>query len=396
MKIQKSTFFRPRKSLYGNFELAPDKGWEILQTFIDFESGFLIVSTIKKNEDHMGQITRPNELKQYVIDLHSLEILSADDYKAFFDYELKESFSNDGKLHLISQRIHDSVRNNDFFVEKLYDAGTGTLISSGEFLAFSQDRRENLLEKHYALSNLKQQSEQKEADKLSLSDLESIHKALLKKEEPIISFYNELYRYTLIYTGSQFEMLIYSHNEIKPTTEHENVVSFSNLEDFWEEITADSNWFMALSIDLRQTLQPFVLSKQVIETFNILKKQNDISYDQHDKIYSWEKVFIHQDLNRGEVKQFCSSCNNEVRYNPRYPKYICSDCSAKHKYSKEGQLVEFYNTNLSGGLKIIYKDAEGNVLKEDDSKSECICLIDGKDFIAQEARFGGIVIQKNE
>jgi hypothetical protein len=58
--------------------------------------------------------------------------------------------------------------------------------------------------------------------------------------------------------------------------------------------------------------------------------------------------------------------------------------------------VEFYNTDLSGGLKIIYKDAEGNVLKEDDSKSECICLIDGKDFIAQEARFGGIVIQKSE
>lgn len=396
MKIQKNTFFRPRESQYGNFELVADKGWDILQTFIDFESGFLIVSTIKKNEDHMGQITRPNELKQYVIDLHSLEILSANDYKDHFAYGLKESYSAGGKLHLISQRIHDSVRNNDFFVEKLYDAGSGTLISSGEFLAFSQDRRENLLEKHYALSNLKEQTEQKEADKLSLPDLESIHKALLKRDEPIISFYNELYRYTLIYAGTQFEMLTYSLNEIEPATAHENVVYFSNLEDFWKEITANPNWFMALSIDEQQTLQPFVLSKQVIETFNILKKQNDISYDQHDKIYSWEKVFIHKDLKWGGVKQFCSNCNKEVRYNPRYPKYICSDCSAKNKYSKEGQLLEFYNSDLSGGLNIVYKDTEGNVVKEDDSKSECICLIDGKDFFAQEARFGGVVIQKSE
>ena len=57
-------------------------------------------------------------------------------------------------------------------------------------------------------------------------------------------------------------------------------------------------------------------------------------------------------------------------------------------------LLEFYNTDLSGGFKIVYKDIDGNVLREDDSKAECLCLIDGKEFTAKEARFGGIVIQK--
>lgn len=51
MKILKSSFFRPRKCQHGNFELSPDKGREILQTFIDFESGLLVVSTIKGKED---------------------------------------------------------------------------------------------------------------------------------------------------------------------------------------------------------------------------------------------------------------------------------------------------------------------------------------------------------
>ncbi|MFC3157207.1 hypothetical protein ACFOEQ_00795 [Chryseobacterium arachidis] len=117
MKILKSTFFRPRKCQYGNFELSPDKGWEILQSFIDFESGLLVVSTIKSKEDRLKSGVQP-ETKQYLINLQSLQILFSDDYKEYFDYGLNESYSPDGKLRLISQRIHDKQRNNDFFLLK--------------------------------------------------------------------------------------------------------------------------------------------------------------------------------------------------------------------------------------------------------------------------------------
>ncbi|WP_072961366.1 hypothetical protein [Chryseobacterium arachidis] len=285
-------------------------------------------------------------------------------------------------------------RNNDFFAEKLYDAKIGTLIRSGESLAFTADRGENLVERHYATLKLQKESQRKETEKLSLSDLESIHKAVLKKDEPIISFFDEFYRYKLIYTGIHFEILIYSLNGKDSESIPAKLSTFLNIEDFWKEVTADPNWFMALSIHQQESLQPFVLSRKVIETLNSLKKEKELSYGQHEKIYAWEKVFIHPDLKAGKVKQFCSNCTKEVKYNLRYPKYICSICSSKDKYSQEGMLLEFYNTDLSGGLKIIYKDIHGNVLREDDSKAEFLCLIDGKEFTAQEARFGGIVIQK--
>lgn len=393
MKILKSAFFRPRKCQYGNFELSPDKGWEILQTFIDFESGLLVVSIIKGKEDRSKSGVQ-SEVKRYLINLQSLQILSSAEYKEYFDYGLKESYSPDGKLRLISQRIHDKLRNNDFFAEKLYDTKMGTLISSGESLAFTADRRENLLERHYSTLKLQKESQRKETEKLSLSDFESIHKAVLKKDEPIISFFDEFYRYKLIYTGIHFEIVRDSINGREPESILANLSSYSSIEDFWKEIATDPYWFMALSIDQQESLQPFVLSRKVIETFNSLKKVKELSYGQHEKIYGWEKVFIHPDLKAGEVKQFCSNCTKEVRYNPRYPKYICSICSSKDKYSQDGLLLEFYNTDLSGGLKIVYKDIHGNVLGEDDSKSEFLCLIDGKEFIVQEARFGGIVIQK--
>ena len=66
------------------------------------------------------------------------------------------------------------------------------------------------------------------------------------------------------------------------------------------------------------------------------------------------------------------------------------------KFSKDGALLEFYNLSLSGGLKIVYKNQEGTILNEDDTQIECLCIIDNKEFIAQEAKFGGIIIQKKE
>lgn len=180
------------------------------------------------------------------------------------------------------------MRNNDFFAEKLYDTEMGTLISSGESLAFTADRRENLLERHYSTLKLQKESQRKETEKLSLSDLESIHKAVLKKEVPIISFFDEFYCYKLIYTGKHFEILRYSINDRESESIPAKLSTFLNIEDFWKEITVDPNWFRTLSIDHQQSLQPFVLSREVIETFNSLKKEKELSYGQHEKIYAWE------------------------------------------------------------------------------------------------------------
>ena len=50
MKVLKSTILKKRKCEFGNFELAPENGWKISQSFIDFESGLLVVSTNDENE----------------------------------------------------------------------------------------------------------------------------------------------------------------------------------------------------------------------------------------------------------------------------------------------------------------------------------------------------------
>ena len=257
MKILRSTFFKKRKSNHGNFELIPDKGWEILQSFIDYESKLLVVTTTKeKDVPHQGSV-KQLDVRQFVIDPVNAKILIPYIYRTLFNYKVSETISDDGKLCLISQRIHDEQRNNDFISEKLYDAEAGTLVSSSESVAFNQNKRINLLDRHYACQKL------------------------------------------------------------NPT-----------------------------------------------------------------------------DLKAREIKQYCSNCKAMVANNPRYPKAICSTCLSKDKYNEDGLLVEFYNIDLSGGLKVICKNTAGEIIAEDNTHCEYICYIDSKAFVAREARFGGIVIQK--
>ena len=76
---------------------------------------------------------------------------------------------------------------------------------------------------------------------------------------------------------------------------------------------------------------------------------------------------------------------NEVALSPRYPRYICPDC-AHRAADEEGRSVEFYNESFSGGFMAKYADTG-------EKRESHICFIDGVKCRADEARFGGIVIQ---
>lgn len=148
MKIIKSNLFRRRQCKYGNFELQPDKDWSISYSFIDFESGLLIVSTNDDNENHWENLDyngRRIPSKQYVIDLDNLKILSHEEWSKFFNYESKISYSSDNKFKLTTQRIHHPEDNIDTIQEKLEFIESGH-ISTSESFAFSDQKRENLLE----------------------------------------------------------------------------------------------------------------------------------------------------------------------------------------------------------------------------------------------------------
>ena len=84
-------------------------------------------------------------------------------------------------------------------------------------------------------------------------------------------------------------------------------------------------------------------------------------------------------------KQYCPICKNETKRSARYPNYICRSC-AENPLSEDGRALQFYNVSMAGGFEAKYTDT-GEV------RDSHICFVQGKKCWADEARFGGIVIQ---
>ena len=74
--------------------------------------------------------------------------------------------------------------------------------------------------------------------------------------------------------------------------------------------------------------------------------------------------------------------------NPRYPRMICVQCHNSIKKDEAGYPVEFQNIDLFGGFQSIHDINGEKVLKK-----EHFCFINNIHCYADEARFGGIVIQ---
>jgi hypothetical protein len=110
-------------------------------------------------------------------------------------------------------------------------------------------------------------------------------------------------------------------------------------------------------------------------------------------VLSLEKEALESEL---QETQPCSNCLKDVLHNPRYPEYICEDCRNKEIRDINGTLVEFCNKGFGGGLLVIYYDENKQLIREDTSFTKFECYLDGKPFIASEAKFGGIVIQKKD
>lgn len=83
--------------------------------------------------------------------------------------------------------------------------------------------------------------------------------------------------------------------------------------------------------------------------------------------------------------QHCPICSAEVEPNARYPRYVCEECAAQAS-SADGRLLEFSNIDMSGGYTARFADT----LAEYPSHE---CFVAGVKCHADEARFGGIVIE---
>ena len=84
----------------------------------------------------------------------------------------------------------------------------------------------------------------------------------------------------------------------------------------------------------------------------------------------------------------CPICNIELKKVERYLRYICQECVSKVT-DKTGRGVSFSNVDFSGGFIAIYEDTK-------EIYNSHICYVEGIKCIADEARFGGIVVEKME
>ena len=87
-------------------------------------------------------------------------------------------------------------------------------------------------------------------------------------------------------------------------------------------------------------------------------------------------------------KYICPICQTDLPPNPRYPNHVCDNCFSKAT-DVNGKKLGFRNTSMDGGYEAFYFD--GN-----EKYDGHICYIEGIKCWADEARLGGIIIEKAE
>lgn len=223
------------------------------------------------------------------------------------------------------------------------------------------------------------------------------------KDGDIILTYHDNNVFQLAYKWGQFELIKTKQlpgSASKWTSANTQVVkTYNDLDKFWKDFSADPKWyvnFKGLHGKERLSAKVLVLADRINSFFNALRRNHAFTYAEYSDINNWSNLVYSDQYKPTELKQYCSNCFAEVHYNPRYPKYICSECSSKTKLDKHGNRVSFSNIGFSGGLKIDYEDITGKTIREDDSRDYFECNIDGKLFFVREARFGGVVLQLKE
>jgi hypothetical protein len=376
MEIIKSKLFRSRKCEFGDFELVPEKGWKLSQKFIDFESGLLIVSVIDEDKNNWKDLGRIRSIpsKQFVVDLEKLEILTPMSWKKYFSYEKVSFVSDDKKFRLITQRIHEPENNTDSIYEELEYLEIGHK-STSTGVAFRQEKRENSLESMYR--EIKEKEEQKRVLDAKPT-LEKFYEQELKKlndNDVIIGYFDENNTYKLAFENNVFNLFVGGKlpNEYGAWSSHifNLCKTYHSMDSFWDDFSKKEKWFLKFRHHQSITEKPLILARYIISFFNNLRKDHSFTYAEYDKINDWENSVWSDEYKRTELKQWCSNCYKEVYYQARYPKYICRECTTKDKFDKNGNLV-------------------------DDTRDEYEYIIDGKEYFAQEARFGGTVIQRKE
>jgi hypothetical protein len=380
-----------KESEYGKFDLVPEEGQQ-LRHFIDFESKLIVVSEspidISKLPSQHGIRIIPS--KTYIIEPNEQKILNFEQWKKYFRYEPIETISDDGKLKEVWQRSHEKERNIDLLEGYLIEIETGKKIIEGATsVAFNDKKSTSLIERYY------QSIEQREKYFKSLEkgkypeEKFKDYLGSLKEGELIIQYFDELSVYELKLISGNFQL----KKGNKPTSREQwgdlkldlFVDNFETIENFWNRFSSENNWFVKYYLRSKNR----VIEKLIIESHNQILQQKEISYDEHEKLHNWMNKCFNEDIDRNVYWQFCSNCRERVLYYPRYPKHACRECVKTIK-DEFGNPLDYQVTHElkygQNGFELRLK-----------SNDEIVKIFIGKDeYLACEARFGGIVHQKKE
>lgn len=91
------------------------------------------------------------------------------------------------------------------------------------------------------------------------------------------------------------------------------------------------------------------------------------------------------------ISSICPLCQTSVMMHAdRYPNAICNDCITYAVDSKGNRVV--YKNGMSGfGFESHHFSSRTNKIKY--IKNDPVCFIQNRECIAEESRFGGIVVQ---
>lgn len=85
--------------------------------------------------------------------------------------------------------------------------------------------------------------------------------------------------------------------------------------------------------------------------------------------------------------QKCPICNSDTFQMQRYPNYVCNGCITRYgTRTHDNKKIEFGNVNVFGGF-------QSKIEGENEYGDVHVCYINEIKCYANEARFGGIVIQ---
>jgi len=391
MKIGKS-----KNSKWGNFTLIPKEGWKISQEFIDFESQLLWVSESPIDTSNI----EPNEYgtrfiptNSYVIDQNEGRILPPEEWRKKFDYSIKELLIEGTDFKLIEERKPMPKGNQDSIEEKLINLKDGRIYSQGSGIAFREKKRQNAYERY--LENKENQKRRLDKSKSQLSLEHFYHDCFLKLnfEDIILMYSHDNFPY-IVKVSNQNKVYIQKGTEIpkdyqeRVRINYQHFANFSSINEFWKYFASNENWFELYSpySDARnRKINNSILAYYIIHEANSIRNTLSIDWRKYKEINKWGGLFDLKNLNTSEIIQVCSNCLAKVRYNPRYPRYICGNCVSQLS-DESGRLVSYYNTSMGGGC-------EGKYVNSDEKYENSICYIGDKEFYAMEARFGGIVIQ---